>query len=248
MNSQLVGYREYRPTWVLRPYVSCYWSSCEPAPLIPVERRVLPDGCIDILFDLSSDRDSRGLIVGTMTRPLLFHTSDRIQFIAVRFRPGGAVPFLRIPAAEITDSQCELPKAWHADRLAERFHAQNELSEKVRLLEAALLSRLENTLPVDHRIQSAVSMIQDGRTVEQVAKKLALSRQHLTRLFKEHVGIGAKVFARVDRFQRLLGLIKGLGRTNWASVSLDVGYYDQAHLIAECRSLAGLTPTELHAR
>jgi methylphosphotriester-DNA--protein-cysteine methyltransferase len=68
------------------------------------------------------------------------------------------------------------------------------------------------------------------------------------RLFRRHVGMGPKQFARVVRMQRLRSRIKGVARPNWPSAALEAGYYDQAHMIAECRSLTGVTPTELARR
>jgi AraC-like DNA-binding protein len=32
------------------------------------------------------------------------------------------------------------------------------------------------------------------------------------------------------------------GRVNWAGLAADLGYSDQSHLVAEFRSLTGLTP------
>jgi hypothetical protein len=33
-------------------------------------------------------------------------------------------------------------------------------------------------------------------------------------------------------------------QVDWATLALDCGYYDQAHLIAEFKEFTGLTPTE----
>jgi AraC-like DNA-binding protein len=35
---------------------------------------------------------------------------------------------------------------------------------------------------------------------------------------------------------------------DWTEVAQSCGYFDQSHLIRECRSLSGFTPTELAAR
>ena len=84
--------------------------------------------------------------------------------------------------------------------------------------------------------------------IEMIAGDMGLSRQHLTRLFQRHVGVGPKVFARVIRLQSLLDGIKRTASPIWAAISLESGYYDQAHMVNECRDLTGLTPTELAER
>jgi AraC-like DNA-binding protein len=35
---------------------------------------------------------------------------------------------------------------------------------------------------------------------------------------------------------------------DWTGLAQDCGYFDQSHLIRECRSMSGFTPTELAAR
>jgi len=83
-------YREYTPIAALRPYVACYWTSTAPGG--PSARRILPDGCIDILFNLLDGRYTEGSIIGAMTTPHFFQTNDPVHLVAVRFRQ--AEPFL----------------------------------------------------------------------------------------------------------------------------------------------------------
>lgn len=249
MAYQHESYQEKLPTKALRLYVDCFWSSIVPAHSEPVTRRILPDGCIDFIFDLSPSNSGEGILVGTMTKPLLFQATTSVCLVAIRFRPSGAAPFLRFAADEVTDLQCELPREWQVARLADRLRDETTLSGRIHQLESALLMRLTDASPVDKRIQVAISMIEQGhRRIGAIANEIDTSRQHLNRLFRQHVGVGAKCFGRVVRLQQLLAHVKAAKQLNWSLAALDVGYYDQAHMVAECRSLTGLTPTELAAR
>ncbi len=204
---------------------------------------------MDIIVDLSHDRFPRATIVGTMTRPFLFESEGPIRMVAVRFRPGGAIPFLGFPADEITDSQIDLASVWHDDSLVERIWEAGGGERKTRQLESALLGRLQSSPHPDRRVQAAVTILQRrGQSIETAAARVALSRQHLGRLFRRHVGVGPKEFARVVRMQRLLSRLRAATETDWPATALDAGYYDQAHMIAECRSLTGSTPTQLGGR
>lgn len=239
------SYREYAPVAALREYVSCYWSSRSPAS--SREHRVLPDGCIDIIFDLSPGQCPHGKVVGTMTGPLIVRATSPVELVAVRFRPGGATPLLRLNAHELTDIQIDLGDAWRADGLAERLLDESEMPNRVRQLEQMLHRRLGNSLPVDGRVRAAVSLLESPRQLEvgPLAGQLGLSRQHLARLFRRHVGIGPKEFARVNRMQRTLATARATPQPKWARIALDAGYCDQAHMINECRSLTGQSPGEL---
>jgi len=84
------GYREFTPSPALAPFVECLWSwQAGGSTTVPDEIRVLPDGCVDLICDLSGPI-AEVAIVGTMTRPLVVRPAGRLRFTAVRFPPGGA--------------------------------------------------------------------------------------------------------------------------------------------------------------
>jgi AraC-like DNA-binding protein len=223
-----VPYREILPSPALRAWVECFWT-LEDAATNDVTR-VLPDGCADLVFDLSAgDAD----VVGTMTRALVLPPGLDSHFLGVRFRPGRAAAFLRIPLAEITDARVPLGDIWKGWSDA----------PSIERLERELLRRLDPDR--DPRVDAAVAQIvQSGVTarVNDLATEIGISRQHLARQFQHHVGVSPKTFARVMRFRRLLESAPA----DWADAAIAHGYYDQSHLIAEFRELAGTTPSAFH--
>lgn len=229
-------YTELPPTAALQPWVECFWTRRDEAP--SSEARVLPDGCADLVFDL---RDGESVAVGTMTKPLVLPPVSN-DFVGVRFRPGRAAAFLRIPLAEITDARVPLADLWKdwSDGVLDR-----PLQEIVTALESELLRRLDPDR--DRRVDAAVArMIRGGGAVriDDLAREIGISRQHLARQFLHHVGVSPKTFARVMRFRGLLDAMHD--DLDWADAAAAHGYYDQSHLIAEFRELAGATPTSFH--
>jgi AraC-like DNA-binding protein len=85
-------------------------------------------------------------------------------------------------------------------------------------------------------------------TVEAVARAAGVSRQHLSREFRERIGIGPKLYSRLARFQGGLVYAGCRARVDWAQVAVDMGYADQSHMIAEFRQFTGLTPNALANR
>ncbi len=119
------------------------------------------------------------------------------------------------------------------------------MADQVRTLDAALVRRLDCAEPADFRLRRAVRALRGGAPqVARVARDLDLSPRQLQRLFEERVGIGPKALARVFRLSRALAL-HGAGGGSWAAIAVDAGYADQAHLVRECRALAGVAPTAL---
>ncbi|HEX7829077.1 MAG TPA: helix-turn-helix transcriptional regulator [Thermoanaerobaculia bacterium] len=224
-------YAEIRPTAALQPWVECFWTNRDDA-AGPREHRVLPDGCADLVFDLTSGESD---VVGTMTRPLIITSDAPSDFFGIRFRPGRAAAFLRIPLADITDARVSL-----GDVLR---NWPDDLS--IAGLEAELLRRLDPDR--DRRVDYAVDRIVatgGAIRVEDVADEAGISRQHLARQFRHHVGVSPKMFARVMRFRRVVDALDVA--SDWADVAAKFGYYDQSHLIADFRELAGTTPNAFH--
>ena len=225
-------YVEHAPSAALIPWVECFWTRTESAP--SEGHRILPDGCADLVFDLT---DGESAVVGTMTRPLMLPPGGPSSMIGVRFNPGRAAAFLRIPLAEITDAHVPLGAIWKgwSDGVLER-------PDFIARLEIELLRRLDPER--DRRVDAAVARIvaANGNVrIDPLAREIGISRQHLARQFLHHVGVSPKTFARVMRFRRLTDSMNA--RTEgWAEVALDHGFYDQSHLIAEFRELAGTTP------
>ena len=81
-----------------------------------------------------------------------------------------------------------------------------------------------------------------------ISVELGLGEKRLRQLFSSQVGVTPKRFARIARMQALLTLAAASEAPRWAALAVACGYYDQAHLIQEFRSLTGLTPSSYRAR
>lgn len=75
--------------------------------------------------------------------------------------------------------------------------------------------------------------------------QLALSERQLRRRFAAAVGISPKRYARTMRIRRAIALARP--HRSWAAIATAAGFYDQAHMIAEFRAVAGATPEALIA-
>ncbi|MGH9805156.1 MAG: DUF6597 domain-containing transcriptional factor [Candidatus Acidiferrales bacterium] len=246
------NYAEHTPCAALRLYVECFWSRAGRAGASTAAgHRVLPDGCLDIVFNFGDSAPWSAAVVGTMTRPLVVEPGRREDFLGVRFRPGKARAFLRPPADEFTDRAVRLADAWGRDgaELEERLAGMPALRARLGALENALLRRLAQAPAADTRLDAAVEVIARSRgavSVERLSGTVGWSRQHLARRFTSAVGVGPKLFCRVVRFRGLVESARAL-KLGWAEAAAEYGYYDQAHLIAEFKEFAGLTPAQFFA-
>src|SRR5207247_7800881 len=79
--------------------------------------------------------------------------------------------------------------------------------------------------------------------IDEMAKNHCLSRQQFAHRFRAASGLPPKLFARITRFQALMNALVSTDVSHWTGVAVDMGFYDQAHMINELRTFAGSPPT-----
>jgi AraC-like DNA-binding protein len=205
--------------------------------------------------DGAGEAPLRRMLVGQMDRPGRVRYEGRADLLGIRFHPAGAAPLLRLPLTELTGQIAPLDAVFA--ELDRRLHGRVDpdwtLSKRVAAVEEILLDQLDNAAPPDHVVAEAVRLIQEAHgqvSVSWLMDRFDLSARQLERRFLRAVGLGPKLLCRVLRFRQLCEVIDPGETPDWAAVALECGYYDQSHLIRDCRQFSGLTPTqlfELHA-
>ncbi|MDC0714781.1 helix-turn-helix domain-containing protein [Stigmatella sp. ncwal1] len=246
----LPRYIEVRPRPPLTPYVQCFWALTGQASP-GLSHRVLPDGCLDILVDLGPQGRAEGdaprlQIVGTMRQAEVVPLAAEVCLLGIRFRPGGAYPFLRLPLHELTGRQLSLELLWprEAREWEGRLWEAEGLQVRVALLEELLLRRLAPGL-WDGVLAHAVGLIHMTRgqvPLQTLETVVGISPRQLERRFQATVGLPPKVLCRIARMRHAVELLECQPRLPGAQLALEAGYCDQAHLVHEFRTLTGLTP------
>lgn len=250
-------YRELQPCSVLSDYIQCYWLMTTSGRLLSTVRdRILPDGCMDIIFDFGDRLDlgtvigtaSGGFVVGPMKQPMMADLVGHIEIIGVRFKPGGAYPFFRFPLYEISDRILSLKDLWaHAGgSLQAEIEEGVTIAGKIAILERFLIARAKTAPAVDGAVCAVVAAIFQYRgqlPIDHLGKRIGLGTRQLERRFKTIVGISPKAFSRVIRIRNVISMLRGQCSPDWSDITYRGGFYDQAHFIRDFKALAGLTPS-----
>jgi AraC-like DNA-binding protein len=78
----------------------------------------------------------------------------------------------------------------------------------------------------------------------ELARTVAVSPHHLSRVFRDEVGVSITTYRRRLRVRAALERLAG-GERNLARLAADAGFSDHAHLTREMRALLGTTPSAL---
>jgi len=201
--------------------------------------RVLPDGCLDFIFNLGS---GTATVVGPMSHAIVLPVRAGLTSFGVRFRPGHAARFIDADASELLDEQAKLDVLTRMAHLAERVASARDHEQRTALVTRALLDARARTRAVDARVERAVRLIACATgpiAVRGLAADVGLSERQLERRFLERVGLGPKRFSRVMRFERALSLAARRDLSQ-AEIAATAGYSDEPHLLRDFRALAGL--------
>ena len=246
--SQVAGiYGERRPAKALRSHVHRFWTNRLDS---PAQLDVVPDGCIDIYCTGAELR-----VAGPNTRIAKVDVAGAASLVGVRFRPGVAGDWLRVPASALVNAHPLLEDVWDRRstmRLADRISHAGAPMAAVAVIEDELLARLDGVKAPDGLARYGVAaalrnLPPAGGIVRLLSSELGCSERTLRRRSHEAFGYGVKMLERILRFQHFLALIGKSSGATLAALALEAGYADQAHLAREARRLSGYTPGGLLA-
>ena len=252
----------YKPKPPLSKFVDNLWLYEGYDPERKTER-ILPTGTFELVINLrqnelrfydaerpeNSSHLSGAIVSGASGRGFTPDTAEETFIIGVHFKPGGAFPFLGLPAGDFADTHVDLETLWGppAGRLRERLCEARTSAVRFQLLEEALVSRLCHGVEQHYAVSAALDMFgknQAGPRVREAANYLGLSQRRFIQVFKAEVGMTPKLFSRIQRFQQTRTFIQHNPSINWADLAVDLGYFDQSHFIREFLEFSGLSPTD----
>ncbi len=257
----MVSYR-YRPLPPLDRFVEVIWVMEAPAAPHSKER-LLPDGSVELVFDLGSGRFPiftnetltrretfrESVVCGPHSQAFGIDTSRGTSVAGVHFKAGGAYPFLKLPFGELHNMHVSLDDFWGrsvATRVRDQLFEAPTPQTKAQLLERELLSIAAGQPERHPAVAFALSKFHftpEATRISDVTDKIGISPRHFIDVFRNEVGLTPKLFCRVRRFQQVLRQISVGARIQWSAVALEAGYFDQAHFIHDFRVFSGINPS-----
>lgn len=171
------------------------------------------------------------------------------QVFGVKFKAGGFYPFYRQPVAKLGNQSIDVTACFGSasEHLALQILAASSFEAMCIVADAFLLGHLP---PLDTQVahvSSLLARIEQERDIIAVDDVLAMSgldKRGLQRLFQKYVGIGPKWVIQRYRLHEAIAQVQAGKALSWASLALELGYFDQAHFVRDFRQLVGMTPGE----
>jgi AraC-like DNA-binding protein len=260
-----MAFATLRPGPPLASLIETIWDWDAPAAAHRFER-ILPVANASLIINLVEDetrvydddatrrceRFGGAALDAPRHRSFVIDTAEQVRVIGVVFRCGAAAAFFRERMDTIANAHVDLD-----DLVATRFRGVRE-----RLLEAngsrARIATLCSWLlgvaqgaSVPSAVLHATTLLRDAPALARIAdvcRDSGYSQRRLGTVFREHVGMSPKRYARLQRFRAVVDSVQRGRRVEWTRVAADCGFHDQPHLVHEFRTFSGMTPTEYAAQ
>ncbi len=255
-------YQTHIPAFPLNRFIEVfvYFERVEHAHTVD---RFLPNGDTEILIDFHDtpqfiyDNDSLKEIQacnhvwasGLRTEPITIPSGNGAAMMVVAFKKGMAAPFFPFPMAEIANAVVDADLIWGSGfgKLRYRLLETDDIKVRFSLVEEFLLNLCSATLDVNPCIDFAISEMThrpDRTSIARMNQKIGYSQKHFTEMFRKNIGITPKSFLKIMRFQKAVRSIDAADSIDWAAISQDCGFYDQAHFIHDFKHFSGFTPEQ----
>jgi AraC-like DNA-binding protein len=263
-----MSYREYVPSQPLRQYVDCYWHYITGKPVsgneLPVQR-CLPLGTSEIIIQVNGimcdifhntkhvwEKSQKIYFTGLFTDTAIWRAQPNTFMFGIRLKPESLLELFNILPArlmnDVVDAEAILGAT--ARRMCDEMTGVQDGGLLMRIAERYLLQRLGSRKSERNYLADACRLIRHTNaslSVEAVSDSVNVSRRQLERCFKEDFGPSPKTYQRIIRFRNAYRYARSKkdGQLNWADVSYESGYADQAHFIRDFKAFSGTAPSSI---
>lgn len=244
-------YREYLPSAGLADFVACYWTVEVQVTEKKVRHRIIPDSCVDIIFDLQASSVSKGaFVVGLMPEYNVMHLS-RLSFFGIRFYAETAHHVLGDHVSALKGNRVYLQDVWGGSgmRAMEEVFTAGHTAAIIQKVESILKKRF---VSADQKpsslLQKGIQYIHARRgnvDIRSLAGELGSSERNMRRTFQQALGMSPKALSNIVRFQYVLRDLLNDSKQSLVDIALNYGYYDQSHFINSFKRFYGLPPTRI---
>jgi hypothetical protein len=258
-----MDYQTFTPHPDFESLVKCYWTLNVPGDPVAEKQRILPDGCIEVIFTLGEDIkrytsasnfiiQPRAMVLGQISEPFFIEPTGVVDTFAVRFYPSGFAPFTQTPIKDFANKETPITAVFGSAIANElEFAIVNAVGteERIQIVETFLSAQMKDDAVIDGILKSTIDTILStkGRVaINEILKDDMARRRQLERKFSKRVGISPKQLGRIIRLQESLKMLLNQHGDNLTEIAYENQYFDQSHFIKDFKEFTGVNPKEFY--
>ncbi len=256
-----MNYQTFQPHPDLEALIKCYWILEVPAEKDVQRQRIIPDGCIEMIFILGDDikrytsedefiLQPRAMVLGQTIEPFFVQPTGFVNSFAIRFYPYGFANFVSTPIKNLANKETSIDLLFGKEPAKELeqeiIHATNT-EKRIEIIEDFLLRKLKDKTTIDSIVKTTIDAIfltKGSAPINPILKDEVSKRRQLERKFVKQIGISPKQLGRVIRLQTALKMLLNQQSESLTKIAYESEYYDQAHFIKDFKEFTGTNPKD----
>ncbi len=189
----------------------------------------------------------RCVINGLYTIPILRYGGNDFWAIKVVLQPSALYHILSTTIPRFTNNFIDAEEVWGGEirLICEELHQLDDLESMIVVIEKflhAMVGRLNRrVLPIDKA--TGYLLKADGPvSLDWLASQSCLCTRQFIRKFEERIGLSAKTYERIIRFDRAFRMKNKHPEMDWLYIAIACGYHDYQHLVRDYKEFTDCTP------
>jgi AraC-like DNA-binding protein len=175
-----------------------------------------------------------------------------VDNFAIHFQPAGFNQLFGLPMTELTDAgfDAHAVVGSEASALDRELGDTSSFAERIQIAERHLM-RLAGVQERPDAVAIAANSLfacHGQQSVAAMASRCGVSTRQFERRFLSQVGVPPKLYARIIRFNAAVDHKLHCPGLPWSRIAHEQDYYDQMHLVRDCQSFTGESPSRFLAR
>src|SRR5687768_14300188 len=165
-----MNYQTFQPHSDLEPFVKCYWTLEVPFEKNTQRQRIIPDGCVEMIFILgehvkrytSGDEyiiQPRAMVLGQITEPFFIEPTGYVNTFAIRFYPYGFASFVRTPVKKLENKETPIELLFGVKRSKElelKIIQAKDTKKRIEIIEGFFLDMLNDKTIIDSIVKTTI--------------------------------------------------------------------------------------------
>lgn len=190
-------------------------------------------------------------IFGQLSANQDFGINGTASILIVLFQPFGFFGLTGIPANKYINNFEDSCLIFGKDILELKDNLKSSSSSKriVNCLNTYFTEKLKNTnYTLNPFLTNTIQLVHKERgniSVRELCAKVGVKERKMQRIFFEQIGVPPKKFINTIKLHSFISLLRNESDfSSLTKLSLQAGYYDQAHLIKEFKKTVGFAPSK----
>jgi AraC-like DNA-binding protein len=191
------------------------------------------------------------VINGIYTTPVYRYGGNDFLAIKVVLQPSTLYQLIKLSVSELTNKFINAEDVWGNEvrSVCERLNELDDLSQMIVVVELFIQNLVKKTRRNSHpfdKVPEYILNFKNDASIEWLASQSCLSIRQFIRKFEQRIGINAKKFERIIRFDKAYRMKNSSSEYDWLYIAVACGYHDYQHMVKDFQEFTNLTPPSLY--